>query len=93
MTSTMDYEAFEEQYRRPVMSNFESRSEVLRELISTVIVLGLVLNILANGIWTMFDPVANPDVLYYKTSVAIGAFLTILILGLYMYDCVLKICR
>lgn len=84
MADSVDYEAFEEQYRRPVMSMFERRSATLWELISTVVVLGLVLNILANVIWTMFDPVASLDVLYYKVTVAIGAILTLLMLGLYL---------
>ncbi|MBY8998779.1 MAG: hypothetical protein KGD60_13715 [Candidatus Thorarchaeota archaeon] len=84
MTGMIDYEAFEEQYRRPVMAKFESRAGIIRELILTVIVLGLILNILANVIWSMFDPVANLDVLYYKMVVAFGAVAILFILSLYL---------
>ena len=84
MSQMQDYEAFEEQYRRPVLSKFESRTDIMKELILTVIVLGLVLNILANTIWTMFDPVPSVDVLFYKTVVASSAVLVLIILSLYL---------
>jgi len=84
MSSMTDYEAFEEQYRRPVLATFESRTDIMKELILTVIVLGLVLNILANTIWSMFDPIVSIDVQYYKIVVSSGSVLTLVVLGLYL---------
>ena len=84
MSKVTDFEAFEEQYRRPVLDKFESRTDIMKELVSTVIVLGLVLNILANTIWSLFDPVASIDVYYYKIAVASCAVATLIALSIYL---------
>ncbi len=84
MFDFVDYDHFEEQLSGSPLVKIQEESKILKELIITVVVLGLSLNILANSIWSLFDIPSNPIVILYKASVAALAVLTIIILGVYL---------
>jgi len=84
MSDYVDYDHFEEELSGSPLVKILEESKVLKELIITVVILGLALNILANSVWSLLDIPNDPIVIMYKASVALLAIITIVVLGLYL---------
>lgn len=84
MPEYVDYDHLEAELSGSPLVQVYERSNVLKELVVTVIILGLALNILANSIWSLPEIPTDPIVILYKGTIAGLAISTIVFLGIYL---------